>query len=168
MCSIRTTLLDTPVANLPQHVKRHDKSHDCKHTHCACDCPCKPSAQQNHKQFQACSSSSLQIVQPKTGMTMATLLLMQVIGAFVNLGHWLPLVVDSVAAPQASFTTRVNTLVILAAMLYAAGTSCSIRNSSMTFHAANASRPSSIQCVLFAAVACAWSLQSDCNSCMHE
>ena len=66
-------------------------------------------------------------------MTLTTLLLMQVVGAFVNLGHWLPLMVDSVAAPQASFTTRVNTLVVLAAMLYAAGTSCSITNTSAAF-----------------------------------
>lgn len=37
------------------------------------------------------------------------------------MGHWLPLMVDTVAAPQASLTTRVNALVVLSAMLYAAG-----------------------------------------------
>lgn len=46
---------------------------------------------------------------------------MQVLGAFVKLGHWLPLMVDSVAAPQASLPTRVNALVVLSAMLHAAG-----------------------------------------------
>ena len=46
----------------------------------------------------------------------------QVIGAFTRLDHWLPLLVDSVAAPQASLVTRVNALVLLAAMLFAAGT----------------------------------------------
>ncbi|KAA6419548.1 MAG: hypothetical protein FRX49_10473 [Trebouxia sp. A1-2] len=45
----------------------------------------------------------------------------QVLGAFVKLGHWLPLMVDSVAAPQASLPTRVNALVVLSAMLHAAG-----------------------------------------------
>ena len=45
----------------------------------------------------------------------------QVIGAFTPIGHWLPLMVDSVAAPQASLTTRVNALVVLSSMLYAAG-----------------------------------------------
>ncbi len=46
---------------------------------------------------------------------------MQVLGAFVKLGHWLPLMVDSVAAPQASLPTHVNALVVLSAMLHAAG-----------------------------------------------
>ena len=46
---------------------------------------------------------------------------MQVLGAFVKLGHWLPLMLDSVAAPQASLPTRVNALVVLSAMLHAAG-----------------------------------------------
>lgn len=46
---------------------------------------------------------------------------MQVLGAFVKLGHWLPLMVDSVAAPQASLPNRVNALVVLSAMLHAAG-----------------------------------------------
>ena len=46
---------------------------------------------------------------------------MQVLGAFVKLGHWLPLMVDSVTAPQASLPTRINALVVLSAMLHAAG-----------------------------------------------
>ena len=46
---------------------------------------------------------------------------MQVVGAFVKLSHWLPLMLDAVAAPQASLTTRVNALVVLSAMLYASG-----------------------------------------------
>jgi len=46
---------------------------------------------------------------------------MQVLGAFVKLGHWLPLMVDSMAAPQATLPTRVNALVVLSAMLHAAG-----------------------------------------------
>lgn len=46
----------------------------------------------------------------------------QVIGAFVKLSHWLPLMVDAVAAPQASLTTRINSLVVLSSMLYASGT----------------------------------------------
>ena len=49
--------------------------------------------------------------------------MMQVIGAFVQLSHWLPLMLDAVAAPQASLTTRVNALVVLAAMLFASGES---------------------------------------------
>ena len=49
------------------------------------------------------------------------LCMVQVIGAFVQLDHWLPLMLDAVTAPQASLTTRVNALVVLAAMLYASG-----------------------------------------------
>ena len=52
----------------------------------------------------------------------AAVLYAQVIGAFVKLGYWLPLMVDGMAAPQASVFSRVNVLVVLSAMLHAAGT----------------------------------------------
>ena len=59
---------------------------------------------------------------------------MQVVGAFVRLGHWLPLMVDTVAAPQAALPTRVNALVVLSAMLHAAGMPLHLFCTSHTMH----------------------------------
>lgn len=63
---------------------------------------------------------------------------MQIVGAFVKLSHWLPLMLDAVAAPHASLTTRVNALVVLSAMLYASGNlKCrAVQNSPSVRHAA--------------------------------
>ena len=59
---------------------------------------------------------------------------MQVVGAFVRLSHWLPLMVDTVAAPQAALPTRVNALVVLSAMLHAAGMPLELFCTSHTVH----------------------------------
>ena len=84
---------------------------------------------------------------------MATDVMLQVVGAFVKLSHWLPLVLDAVSAPQAALTTRINSLVVLSAMLYASGL-FSLRTHLHSHQYVTFSRQSELHTLKCAASAC--------------
>lgn len=89
---------------------------------CAFGClPCSAQGFVSQLSIAYQSSCKTHVSTPDNNTSLYTVIMLQVVGAFVKLSHWLPLLLDAVSATQAALTTRINSLVVLSAMLHASG-----------------------------------------------